>query len=145
MTKTKLKISAKDRERIVEAIKKAELNTSGEIRVHVQEILIGDIFEEAKKKFEELGMTATKQRNGTLIFISTKERQMAILGDEGINKIVPEGFWQETVDMMIAFFKKDDLIGGIEAGVLKAGDALKKYFPYQSDDKNELENDISIG
>jgi uncharacterized membrane protein len=145
MTKAKFKMSAEDKNRIVEAIKKAELNTSGEIRVHVQEILIGDIFEEAKKKFEELGMTATEQRNGTLIFISTKERQMAILGDEGINKVVPDCFWQETVDMMIEFFKKDNLVGGIEAGVLTAGDALKKYFPYQSDDKNELDNDVSIG
>ncbi len=127
------------------AIKQAELNTSGEIRVHIQKSVKSDIFEVAKDKFEELGMTATEQRNGVLIFVAAKDKKMAIMGDHGINEAVPEGFWQSTVDAMIEFFKKDDLIGGMEAGILKAGEALKEYFPYQSDDVDELNNEVSIG
>jgi len=141
---TKL-IDKKGEERLVNAIKQAELNTSGEIRVHIQKSVKSDIFEVAKDKFEELGMTATEQRNGVLIFVAAKDKKMAIMGDHGINEAVPEGFWQSTVDAMIEFFKKDDLIGGMEAGILKAGEALKEYFPYQSDDVDELNNEVSIG
>lgn len=130
--------------RLMDAIKKAELGTSGEIRVHAQHKLIGDVFVEAKAKFEELGMTETELRNGVLIFIAVDEKKFAVLGDKGIDDVVPEGFWNSTVAKMTDFFKKGELVGGVEAGILEAGKVLKQYFPYQSDDVNELANEISV-
>lgn len=130
--------------RLVEAIKTAETNTSGEIRLHVQNRCKEDIFETAQKKFEELGMTATELRNGVLIFMALKDKKFAILGDSGINELVPDDFWQSTVDVMTESFKQKDLVGGLEKGILKAGDALKEFFPYQSDDINELSDEISF-
>jgi uncharacterized membrane protein len=130
--------------RLVKAIKAAETNTSGEIRLHVQNRCKEDIFETAQKKFEELGMSATELRHGVLIFMALKDKKFAILGDSGINELVPDDFWQSTVDVMTESFKQKDLVGGLEKGILKAGDALKEFFPYQSDDINELSDEISF-
>jgi len=137
-------ISKADSDRIVQAVKEAELNTSGEIRVHIQRRVKGKIYEVAKRKFEELGMTATALRNGVLFFVAMDDRQFSVLGDSGIDEKVPEDFWSGTVEEMTSHFKEGDFPGGIEAGVLKAGQALKEYFPYQDDDINELSDEISI-
>jgi uncharacterized membrane protein len=137
-------IDKESNQKIVEAIKVAEKDTSGEIRVHIQKKAKGDIFDLAKEKFDKLGMAATEQKNGVLIFIAMQDRQFAILGDEGINECVPDDFWNETVDKMKEFFKKGDFAGGVEAGVLSAGKALLEFFPYQKDDINELSDEVSI-
>jgi len=137
-------ISKSDEERIVNAVKGAEKDTSGEIRVHLQTRVKEDIFTVAKKKFADLGMTATELRNGVLIFIALKDRKFAVLGDQGINDRVPDDFWESTVAKMTDFFSKDDLAGGVEAGLREAGRVLKEYFPYQSDDVNELSDEISV-
>ena len=137
-------IDKESNQKIVDAIKVAEKETSGEIRIHIQKSVKGDIFDIAKEKFDKLGMAATEQKNGVLIFIAVHDKQFAILGDEGINELVPDDFWNETVATMKEFFKKDDITGGIEAGVLAAGKALRKFFPYQKDDKNELTDEVSI-
>lgn len=133
------------RARVTAAIQDAERDTSGEIRVHIQHRVKGDIFAVAKARFEELGMTATEQRNGVLFYVAIKDKRFAVLGDQGINDRVPEGFWQETVDAMRQHFAEGDLVGGLEAGIRQAGKALKEFFPYQSDDVNELSDEISYG
>jgi len=133
------------RARVTAAIGDAERDTSGEIRVHIQHRVKGDIFAVAKARFEELGMTATEQRNGVLFYVAIKDKRFSVLGDQGINDRVPEGFWQETVDTMRQHFSQDDLVGGLEAGIRQAGRALKEFFPYQSDDVNELSDEISYG
>lgn len=140
---TKL-IDKESNQKIVDAIKVAEKSTSGEIRVHIQKSVKGDIFDIAKKKFDKLGMAATKQKNGVLIFVAVNDKQFAILGDKGINECVFDDFWNETADKMKKFFKKGDIATGIEAGVLSAGKALQKFFPYQKDDINELSDEVSI-
>ncbi|MBT3289119.1 MAG: TPM domain-containing protein [Victivallales bacterium] len=133
------------RERIVAAITAAEKDTSGEIRLHIQNRVKGDILEVAKKRFEKMGMTATELRNGVLFFMAMKDQTFSVLGDKGIDDLVPDDFWEETVGVMREQFGEGDLLGGLEAGIRKAGQALKEFFPYQSDDVNELSDEISYG
>ncbi len=139
------RMTKKDSARIVAAIGKAEEGTSGEIRVHIQKTLDGDIMKAAVAKFNELGMTATAERNGVLIFIARDARQLTILGDEGIHAKVGDNFWSKAVAAMVERFKADDFVGGIEAGVLKAGEALAKHFPRKHDDENELPDEVTLG
>lgn len=138
-------ISKRDGDRIVDAIKKAEKNTSGEIRVHIQRRLFGDIMEAAQKRFLSLGLQNTAQKNGVLFFIAFKDKKIAVLGDSGINAVVPADFWQSTIDLMLNYFKKGDIVGGVEAGVENAGRILSSHFPYMEGDKNEVSDEISIG
>lgn len=130
---------------IVEAIAQAERKTSGEIRVHVKPRCGEHPLEEARKVFRRLRMHRTKERNGVLIFVAWKSRKFAIVGDEGIHEKVGDAFWNGTCDRMAGFFSKNDLPGGIRAGVLSAGDKLKAHFPFEKNDKNELSNKVSGG
>ena len=134
-----------DESAIIEAIKTAEKNTSGEIRVHIEAHTDEDHFEHATKVFYELEMDQTELRNGVLIYIAVNDHQFVILGDQGINKVVPKYFWNTTKDVMQDHFKKGDFKQGIVEGILRAGQELKAHFPYQEDDENELSNEISRG
>lgn len=138
-------ISPEDEKEIVEAIKEAELNTSGEIRVHIEHTCDGDRFEHALEIFEKLEMHKTKLSNGVLIYVSIDDHQLVILGDKGINDVVEKGFWESTKDEIINQFKTENYKQGLINGILEAGKQLKKHFPYQSDDTNELDNEISKG
>ena len=130
---------------IVEAIKTAELNTSGEVRVHIESTCKGDVLDRAAEVFAKLEMHKTALRNGVLIYLAIETRTFAIIGDTGINQVVPAGFWDSTKDMMISHFKTGDYAQGLIQGILKAGDQLKKHFENQDDDINELPDDISFG
>jgi uncharacterized membrane protein len=130
---------------IVDAISSAELNTSGEIRLHLVDTTKNDVYQEAISVFESLEMTKTEQRNGVLIFMAVRDKKFAILGDKGINDIVPVNFWDSVRDEMIMFFKKQDFEQGIIAGITAVGEKLKAHFPYSKDDENELSNEISFG
>ncbi len=138
-------ISALEEKRVLEAIRLAEKNTSGEIRVHLESNCKGDVMERAQKVFKKLKMHKTKLRNGVLFYIATESHHFAILGDKGINEKVPADFWNETKELVISHLKKEEEAKGLEAGILKAGEQLKAFFPYQSDDKNELSDEISTG
>jgi uncharacterized membrane protein len=131
------------RDRVVRAIQAAERRTSGEIRVHLQRRIRGDVLAAAQRRFEQLGMTATAERNGVLFFVVTDDRQFAVLGDSGINARVPADFWSATVAAMAEHFRNQDLVTGLEAGITRAGEALAEYFPHRPDDRNELANEIS--
>lgn len=137
--------SKSEESRIVEAVKQAELNTSGEIRIHVEKHCKPDPYTRSVQVFEKLGLTATELRNGVLVYVAIDDHKFAILGDEGINEKVPENFWEQTKDLMTAHFKDGRIVDGIIEGITDAGEQLKKYFPYSSDDVNELSDDISYG
>ncbi len=139
------RISKKDSERIVEAIRKAELKSSGEIKVHIQKTLDGEIMKEAVKKFNELKLTNTAERNGVLIYIAKDDHQLAILGDDGIHGKVDKDFWNCAVEAMTGRFKEGDFIGGVEAGVEMVGEQLATLYPRKSDDENELSDGVSLG
>jgi uncharacterized membrane protein len=130
---------------ITNAIRVAELNTSGEIRVHIEKHCKGDVLDQAAYIFGKLEMHKTKLRNGVLFYLAIEDHKFAILGDSGINQKVPEDFWEITKEIVLAKFKEGNLTAGLADGILMAGEQLKKHFPYQLDDKNELSNDISFG
>lgn len=134
-----------EKEAILNAIREAELNTSGEIRLHLEATCKEDVLNRAAHLFSTLQMHKTKLRNGVLIYLSVHDRKLAILGDAGINKVVPEGFWEAIKDTIIEHFLQGDFAGGLIEGILRTGEQLKKYFPHQKDDINELKDDISYG
>jgi len=130
---------------IIAAIRLAELNTSGEIRVHLEDNCKGEIVHAARKTFKKLKMQRTKDRNGVLFFIAPERKEFAVIGDEGIDKVVPENFWEDIRDALQQNFRYSKFKEGIIAGVERVGEKLKDYFPYQEDDENELPDEISYG
>jgi uncharacterized membrane protein len=129
---------------ILLAIEQAELNTSGEIRLHVEETCKIDPTVRAVKVFEKLKMNKTKLRNGVLFYIALGDKKFAIIGDKGINDLVEVNFWEDIKDAMLKFFIKDALSSGLCLGIQMAGMKLKTHFPYTLNDENELTNDISF-
>lgn len=133
-------------EQIEVAIKQAETNTSGEIRVHIERHIEEDILDHAAFIFEQLEMHKTELRNGVLFLLVVEDRQLAIIGDAGINEKVKEGFWDEIRDHMVVHFKQARYTEGLSEGIFMAGKALKEHFPYdKKSDKNELSDEISFG
>ncbi len=133
----------KEKAQILAAIQEAEKNTSGEIRVHLDYKARGPVYGHAQKVFQRIGMTKTAQRNGVLIYLATRDKKFAVLGDVGINEKVPEGFWNDVVGIMQSHFKQDKFAEGISEAALRIGEKLKAYFPHQANDKNELADGIS--
>ena len=126
------------------AIENAELNTSGEIRVHLTKNCKQDVIKKSKQVFEKLKMHQTELRNGVLIFLAVEDRKFAILWDKGINDLVEDDFWDSIRNQMIVEFKKEQFTVGLCQGIEMIGKKLKANFPYQKDDTNELTNDISF-
>ncbi|MCW1147345.1 TPM domain-containing protein [Flavobacterium lacisediminis] len=143
MSKTEDFLSKAEEQEIVLAIVEAEKNTSGEIRVHIEEHTEKSPLDRAQEVFFELKMDETQDRNGVLFYICVSDKKFAIIGDKGINEAVESDFWDCTKDTVIANFKEGNFKKGLVEGILRAGERLKKYFPYQSDDTNELSNEIS--
>lgn len=137
--------SKEEKEKITSAIKEAELNTSGEIRLHVEGKCKLDVLDCAAHWFEKLDMHKTELRNGVLFYLAVTDKKFAILGDAGINAKVPENFWEEIKKNMVEKFKENKFAEGLTDGILMAGEQLKKHFPHQKDDVNELPDDISFG
>ena len=129
---------------IVEAIRQAEANTSGEIRVHIENHCRGDIMDRSAMVFNILKMNETAERNGVLIYLAIKDKKFSIIGDEGINKMVEHDFWNDVKDIMAGHFRSGNFTEGIIQGVLRVGEKLKTFFPHKSDDINELSDDISF-
>jgi uncharacterized membrane protein len=140
-------ITAEDEAQIVAAIAEAEKNTSGEIRVHLENTCKGNVLDRATQVFASLHMHQTKLRNGVLFYVAIKSHQFAVLGDAGINAVVPANFWNDVTAVVIQHFKAGKYAEGLRQGILMAGEQLRAFFPYAGDahDTNELQNDISFG
>jgi uncharacterized membrane protein len=145
MSKTEDFLSKAEEQEIVQAIVEAEKNTSGEIRVHIEEHSEKSPLERAQEVFFELQMNETQERNGVLFYVCVADKKFAIIGDEGIDKVVASDFWNATKEVVISNFKNKAFKKGLVDGIIKAGESLKEHFPYQSDDANELSNEISRG
>jgi len=130
---------------ITNAIRVAETNTSGEIRVHIEKHCAGDVLDRAAYIFEKLEMHKTELRNGVLFYLAVEDKRFAILGDGGINQKVPDDFWETTKEVVIAKLKEGKYAEGLADGIVMAGEQLKTHFPYQDDDVNELSDEISFG
>lgn len=138
-------LSKEQKTRVENAIREAEHNTSGEIRVHIETEIKGEVLDRAAYLFEHLGMHKTEQRNGVLFYLATKNRKFAILGDAGINAKVPANFWDAIKEKMAAAFSEGQFAEGLAQGILSAGEQLKTHFPFQKNDVNELSDEISFG
>ena len=131
---------------IVATIQEAEKRTSGEIKVHIEaQCPDEDVMERAKVVFGELSLHNTKDRNGVLFYLAHQDRKFAVLGDKGIYEKVPQDFWESTKEKLRAHFKKNEFAEGLCEGIEEAGQQLRTYFPFQSDDTNELPDDVSFG
>ena len=137
--------SEEDKKVIVEAIKRAELNTSGEIQVHIEKYCDEDVLDRAAEIFSILKMHKTALRNGVLIYLAVNDKEFAVIGDVGINNVVPEGFWNDIQNNMSERFKNHEFTLGLVEGINKTAEQLKAHFPYQDDDINELPDEISFG
>lgn len=133
-----------EQQEIIRAIKQAEGFTSGEIRVHLEEKSSGDVLGRASKIFQQLKMHETGERNGVLIYLAIKEKQFAVIGDEGINKKVPDDFWNRIKDGMETEFSQGRFLQGILQAVEQSGEQLKHFFPVSAADKNELSDELSF-
>ena len=138
-------LSKEEEQEIVEAIRLAEKNTSGEIRIHLEQTTTLDAYDRALAVFQELKMNETELKNGVLIYLAIKDRTFVICGDQGINDVVPNDFWDCTRDIMVTQFKAGNFKQGLIDGILRAGEQLKQYFPWKEGDTNELSNEISKG
>ena len=130
---------------IANAIRAAETNTSGEIRVHIEKHCREDVLDRAAFWFEKLEMHKTELRNGVLFYLAIEDHKFAILGDAGINQKVPADFWNETKEIVIYKLKDGAFAEGLSAGIIRTGEQLKAHFPFKTGDVNELSNDISFG
>ena len=134
-----------DRLQILAEIKEAEKNTSGEIRLFIEDDCGENVLDRAAFIFKELEMDKTKERNGVLFYLATNSRQFAILGDQGIHSKVEKDFWHAIKHQMQNYFTEGNFLKGLTIGIKMSGDALKKHFPYNKNDKNELSDDIVFG
>lgn len=135
----------REREAVRQAVHEAELLTSGEIRVFIEDECKDDVLDRASFVFAELEMQNTEQRNGVLIYLAVQDHKFAIIGDAGIHAKVGGQFWNQVKDRMLEHFKGGQLLDGILYGVREAGIRLQEYFPRQHDDSNELPNDLIMG
>src|SRR6476620_10695741 len=140
MSKVDNFLTKEEEAEIVTAIRMAEKETSGEIRVHIERTSTVEPFERAKEVFHLLKMDATKLKNGVLIYLAVDDRTFVVCGDKGIDDVVGADFWNTTKDIMASFFKNGDFKQGLIAGIKMAGDQLRLYFPCQDDDQDELDN-----
>lgn len=134
-----------EKKKITEAIRIAELDTSGEIRLHVEGNCKADVLDCAAYWFKKLNMHQTDLRNGVLFYLAVNDHKFAIIGDAGINSKVPDNFWEKIKEHMGSKFKEGIFADALAEGILMAGEQLKAHFPYQADDINELSDDISFG
>ena len=145
--KKKAFFSEEENRQLVDAIQKSEQQTSGEVRVYVEsKCKYVDALDRAQEIFVSLKMHETELRNATLVYVAVKDRQAAVFGDEGIHQKVGGQYWQDVVTKMLLHFKSQKLVDGVCQGIHDLGQALKTYFPYNSDtDKNELPDEIVFG
>jgi uncharacterized membrane protein len=145
--KKKQLFSEEENKKIVDAIRDAEMRTSGEIRVFVEKhCRFIDPLDRALEIFNELEMENTHDRNAVLVYVALKDRQLAIYGDSGINEKTGHPFWAAAVNTIIHQFNRENYAEGISSAIAQIGEALHKHFPYNKDiDKNELPDEIIFG
>lgn len=138
-------LTAEEEEQVINAIRKAERTTSGEIRVHLEKHTDLNVLERAAEVFHLLKMDTTEQHNGVLIYVAVNDHRFAIYGDSGIDKVVPDNFWESTKDVILSQFKQGEFVQGLVDGITLAGEQLQAYFPWIHKDGNELSDEISKG
>jgi uncharacterized membrane protein len=129
-----------EEDEITHAVAVAEQGSTGELRVLILERCKGDVLDEAKKRFLELGLEKTKGRTGVLLLVCPRDHKVAILGDEGIHHIVGDPFWQAVISRSISYFREGELMRGILSAIDEIGHAFRKHLPAEAGEGNELSN-----
>lgn len=145
MSKVEDFLTAEQEQALIQSIQTAESHTSGEIRVHIERETEEPALDRALEVFNFLNMHNTALRNGVLFYVAVDSRKFAILGDKGIDEVTPDDFWDTEKELVLSHFKKGDFAIGLELAILEVGKKLKEFFPNQSDDINELSDEISKG
>ena len=138
-------LTAEQQETVVAAVRLAEKDTSGEIRIHIDSRCTRAPKKRAEEVFRKLGMQNTELHNGVLIYLAYESKVFAIIGDKGINDLVPDGFWEDVLSVMRERFRRNEFTEGLSDAAIMVGEKLKAFFPYQKDDINEQPDDISFG
>jgi uncharacterized membrane protein len=136
--------SKEQQAQILASVREAEMETSGEIRVHIETYLTGEVLDRAAWVFKKLGMHKTADRNGVLFYLAVNDKKFAIIGDAGINAKVHAGVWNDISELLKKNFKDGKFTEGLSEGILLAGKHLMIHFPYRKDDVNELPDEISF-
>lgn len=137
-------LTKEEKKALVTCISETEMLTEGEIKIHIEETCNGAVNLRAFEMFQKLELYKTKNRIGVLIYVAVKDHKLAIIGDEGIHKVVPDKFWDATLDGIISYLKKGDNLSALEYGIKEVGRKLQEFFPSTDDNKNELSNELSI-
>jgi uncharacterized membrane protein len=145
MAKAKDFFTAAQQEALLNAIREAENLTSGEIRLHIENSFKGDVLDRSAYIFQKLKMHETRLRNGILFYLALENRSFAIIGDKGIHEKVQDVYWEDLKTKVLEYFKRNEFTEGLSFGILETGQQLKKFFPFQKDDVNELPDEISFG
>ena len=132
-------------DRVRDAVRSAEQRTSGEIRVHLDAAIMEGVLDHAAFVFDDLGMKKTKNRNGVLLYVSVPSRKVAVIGDAGIHAKSGQHYWDSVLELVLSDFREGRFCDGLCAGVERIGEQLREHFPYQRDDVNELDDDVSFG
>jgi len=137
-----------DLEAIAAAVAAAERETSGEIRVHLERRLPadapGDALARAVDVFTRLGMHATAERNGVLIYLAVDDHQLAIAGDAAVHARVGDECWQRIRDAMVERLRRGEARAAVVHAVAEVGEVLRRFFPRRPDDRNELSDQVSL-
>jgi len=142
-------LSEAEQEQLRAAVAAAEKRTSGEIRLHLERDVPakapvnGDAYLRAREVFAGLKMHETAERNGVLVYLATRSRRFAVLGDEQLHQRVGEAFWNDVRDLLAARFREDRFLEGLCEGIALVGEKLRAHFPHRTDDLNELPDEIS--
>ena len=135
-------LTAEQEAAIIESIRKAELLTSGEIRVHLENSCQNPMAR-AQELFHQLKMDQTKESNGILFYVAVKDHKFAVIGDRGIHQKVGDAFWDQVRQVLEVRFRESEYQKGLVDGIQLVGTELAKFFPWQRDDVNELPDEIS--
>ena len=138
-------LTVEQQETVVAAVRLAEKGTSGEIRIHIDGNCATDAMTRAQEVFGKLGMHKTKLRNGVLIYLACNTKVFAIIGDKGINDILPENFWEDAATLLRQRFRKGQYTEGLSEVAIMIGEKLKEHFPIEPDDINEQPDETSFG
>ncbi len=144
MSKVEDFLTQEQEQKIVKAIRTAELHTSGEIRVHLESSTTKNTLERALEVFNYLKMDETKNKNGVLFYLAVKDKKFAVIGDQNIDTKVADNFWEDIKNTTIKEFKTKHYASGLVKGILKVGVKLKKHFPYDEKDTNEHSDTVSV-
>ncbi len=138
-------LTKEEEQKVVRSVKEAELNTTGEIRVHLENHCADNTLKHAGMVFHEMGMHETEENTGVLLYVAVKDHKIAIVGDKGINAKVPEHFWENIIEQLGNDFKAEKYCDGLCTALETIGSQLADHFPFKEGDIDELPNEISFG